>query len=86
MASVPPGPADGSPHPRAQAGRLTTGPDGAARRPPRRIARKIASDELNERVDRGLIALLRPYMDDDSLCGDERSGDSLMPSSASPTG
>ncbi|MFE0543861.1 MULTISPECIES: hypothetical protein [unclassified Streptomyces] len=50
------------------------------------IARKIASDELNERVDRGLIALLRHYVDDDSLCGDERSGDSLMPSSASPTG
>jgi hypothetical protein len=50
------------------------------------IARKIASDELNERDDRGLIGLLRPYVDDDSLWGDERSGDSLMPSSASPTG
>ncbi|MFF3906253.1 DUF3800 domain-containing protein [Streptomyces sp. NPDC001848] len=41
------------------------------------IARKIASDELNGHGDPALTALLRPYLDGDSLWGDERSGASL---------
>ncbi|MFJ8357079.1 DUF3800 domain-containing protein [Streptomyces sp. NPDC093984] len=41
------------------------------------IARKIASDELNGRGDPALTALLRPYVDGDSLWGDERSSVSL---------
>ncbi|MFD5230238.1 hypothetical protein ACFWJ5_17240 [Streptomyces qaidamensis] len=38
------------------------------------IARKIASDELNDRGDPALTALLRPYVDPDSVWGDARSG------------
>jgi hypothetical protein len=38
------------------------------------IARKIASDELNGRGDPVLTALLRPYVDPDSVWGDARSG------------
>ncbi|MFD5839663.1 hypothetical protein ACFWHV_39890 [Streptomyces collinus] len=38
------------------------------------IARKIASDELNDRGDPVLTALLRPYVDPDSVWGDARSG------------
>ncbi|MFE7900276.1 hypothetical protein ACFU3E_22680 [Streptomyces sp. NPDC057424] len=38
------------------------------------IARKIASDELNGRGDPALTALLRPYVDPDSVWGDARSG------------
>jgi len=41
------------------------------------IARKIASDELNERGDPRLTALLRPYVDTASVWGDERSGNLL---------
>ncbi|MFE6200737.1 hypothetical protein [Streptomyces sp. NPDC057838] len=37
------------------------------------IARKIASDELNRRGDPALTALLRPYVDPDSVWGDARS-------------
>ncbi|MFI8165932.1 hypothetical protein ACIGAN_06150 [Streptomyces sp. NPDC085931] len=37
------------------------------------IARKIASDELNGRGDPALTALLRPYVDPDSVWGDARS-------------
>jgi hypothetical protein len=37
------------------------------------IARKLASDELNRRADAALTALLRPYVDPDSLWGDEAS-------------
>lgn len=49
------------------------------------IARKIASDELNRRGDPTLTALLRPYADQDSVWGDERSGALLRSSSVSPT-
>ncbi|WP_084955781.1 hypothetical protein [Thermoactinospora rubra] len=35
-------------------------------------ARKIASDDLNGRGDRELVALLRPYVDPASVWGDER--------------
>jgi hypothetical protein len=38
------------------------------------IARRIASDELNGRGDPALTALLRPYVDPDSVWGDARSG------------
>jgi hypothetical protein len=38
------------------------------------IARKIASDQLNDRGDPTLTALLLPYVDGDSMWGDERSG------------
>jgi hypothetical protein len=48
------------------------------------IARKIASDELNGRGDPALTALLRPYVDEDSVWGDERSGTSLRPAPTSP--
>lgn len=37
------------------------------------IARRIASDELNGRGDPALTALLRPYVDPDSVWGDARS-------------
>ncbi|MGI5134521.1 hypothetical protein [Streptomyces sp. CA-106110] len=50
------------------------------------IARKIASDELNGRGDPTLTALLRPYVEGDSMWSDERSGVLLGPFSASPTG
>jgi hypothetical protein len=36
-------------------------------------ARKIASDELNDRGDAELTALLRPYVDPHSIWGDDRS-------------
>jgi hypothetical protein len=36
-------------------------------------ARKIASDELNDRGDAELTALLRPYVDPLSVWGDDRS-------------
>ncbi|MEU0178730.1 hypothetical protein ABZ178_36105 [Streptomyces massasporeus] len=42
------------------------------------IARKIASDELNGRGDPALTALLRPYVDPDSVWGDARSGALLV--------
>jgi hypothetical protein len=48
------------------------------------IARKIASDELNGRGESTLTELLRPYVDGDSMWGDERSGVLLGPFSASP--
>jgi hypothetical protein len=38
------------------------------------IARKLASDELGERADPVLTALLRPYVGVESVWGDERSG------------
>ncbi|HEY2947871.1 MAG TPA: hypothetical protein VGJ53_05650 [Micromonosporaceae bacterium] len=37
------------------------------------VARKIASDELNERGDARFTALLRPYVDRFSIWGDDRS-------------
>jgi hypothetical protein len=37
------------------------------------VARKIASDELNDRGDAELTALLRPYVDHCSIWADERS-------------
>jgi hypothetical protein len=37
------------------------------------VARKIASDELNDRVDADLTALLRPYVDEHSTWADARS-------------
>jgi hypothetical protein len=43
------------------------------------VARKIASDELNDRGDAGLTALLRPYVDAFSIWGDERSWSLLGP-------
>jgi hypothetical protein len=45
------------------------------------VARKIASDELNDRGDGELVALLRPYVDASSTWGDERSWSLLGPSS-----
>jgi hypothetical protein len=41
------------------------------------IARKIASEELNNRGDAELTALLRPYVDAGSIWADERSGSLL---------
>ncbi|MER6352474.1 DUF3800 domain-containing protein [Streptomyces sp. NPDC001634] len=49
------------------------------------IARKIASDELNGRGDPTLTGLLRPYVDKDSVWGDERSGALLRGPSTTPT-
>jgi hypothetical protein len=43
------------------------------------VARKIASDELNDRPDPELTALLRPYVDASSTWGDERSWARLSP-------
>jgi hypothetical protein len=40
-------------------------------------ARKIASDELNNRGDAKLTTLLRPYVDSFSIWGDDRSGSLL---------
>ncbi len=40
-------------------------------------ARKIASEELNDRGDARLTALLRPYVDAGSIWADERSGSLL---------
>jgi hypothetical protein len=37
------------------------------------VARKISSDELNDRGDAELTALLRPYVDPSSVWGDDRS-------------
>jgi len=48
------------------------------------IARKIASDELNERGDAHLTALLRPYVGATSVWGDDRSGILLRPVNHSP--
>lgn len=46
------------------------------------IARKIASDELNDRGDTALTAMLRPYVDSHSIWGDDRSW-SLLTSTSS---
>ncbi|MEV0621883.1 hypothetical protein AB0I81_51790 [Nonomuraea sp. NPDC050404] len=43
------------------------------------VARKIALDELNGRAEPGLTALMRPYLDDSSIWGDERSRALLLP-------
>jgi hypothetical protein len=43
------------------------------------VARKIASDELNQRGDLELTALLRPYVDSSSVWGDDRSWSLLAP-------
>jgi len=50
-------------------------------------ARKIASDELNDRGDAQLTALLRPYVDSFSIWGDDRSWSLLGPlgSAVNPT-
>jgi hypothetical protein len=45
------------------------------------IARKIASDELNDRGDAELTAMLRPYVDSHSIWGDDRSWLLLAPTS-----
>jgi hypothetical protein len=45
------------------------------------VARKIASNELNDRGDAELTALLRPYVDRCSIWGDERSWSLLAPAS-----
>ncbi|MFE2431028.1 DUF3800 domain-containing protein [Streptomyces sp. NPDC059373] len=45
------------------------------------IARKLASDELNQRGDAQLTALLRPYVDSASTWGDDRSWALLGPTS-----
>jgi hypothetical protein len=45
------------------------------------VARKIASDELNDRGDAELTALLRPYVDSASIWGDDRSWSRLAPTS-----
>jgi hypothetical protein len=37
------------------------------------VARKISSDELNQRGDKALTELLRPYVDRSSIWGDDRS-------------
>jgi hypothetical protein len=46
------------------------------------VARKIASDELNDRGDAELVALLRPYVDASSTWGDDRSWSLLGPASS----
>jgi hypothetical protein len=46
------------------------------------VARKIASDELNDRGDAELTALLRPYVDSFSIWGDDRSWSLLAPASS----
>ena len=46
------------------------------------VARKIASDELNDRGDAELTALLRPYVDSFSIWGDDRSWSLLRPMSS----
>ncbi|MCG5220474.1 DUF3800 domain-containing protein [Streptosporangium soli] len=43
------------------------------------VARKIASDELNDRGDAELVALLRPYVHPSSIWGDARSWSLLGP-------
>jgi hypothetical protein len=43
------------------------------------VARTIASDELNNRGERHLTALLRPYVDAGSIWGDDRSWARLGP-------
>ncbi len=48
------------------------------------VARKIASDALNDRADTELTALLRPYVDPGSAWGDDRSWSLLSPPRASP--
>lgn len=45
-------------------------------------ARKIASDELNDRGDPELTALLRPYLDSFSIWGDDRSWSVMGPGSS----
>jgi len=50
------------------------------------IARVIASDELNERGDPHLTALLRPYVGASSVRGDDRSAALLLPPNLSPRG
>lgn len=44
--------------------------------------RKIASDELNDRGDAQLTALLAPYVDSSSVWGDDRSWSLLRPAAA----
>jgi hypothetical protein len=44
------------------------------------VARKIASDQLHDRVDPELTALLRPYLDPLSIWGDDQSWSRLIPS------
>lgn len=46
------------------------------------VARKIASDQLNDRGDAELTALLRPYVDSFSIWGDDRSWSVLGPTSS----
>jgi hypothetical protein len=46
------------------------------------VARKVASDELNDRGDAELTALLRPYVDLCSIWGDDRSWSVLEPTSS----
>jgi hypothetical protein len=43
------------------------------------VARRIASDELNDRGDAELTVLLRPYVDPFSIWGDQRSWSVLRP-------
>jgi hypothetical protein len=50
------------------------------------VARKIASDALNERGDAQLTALLRPYVDAFSIWGDDRSWFLLGPTSSAQSG
>ncbi len=49
-------------------------------------ARKIASDELNDRGDARLTALLRPYVDAFSIWGDDRSWSLLAPAPSARPG
>jgi hypothetical protein len=48
-------------------------------------ARKVTSDELNDRGDAELTALLRPYVDPHSIWGDDRSWALLEPTSSTRT-
>ncbi|HEU4948658.1 MAG TPA: hypothetical protein VFT31_16035 [Kribbella sp.] len=45
------------------------------------VARKVASDQLNDRGDAELTDLLRPYLDPYSIWADERSWSRLAPAS-----
>jgi hypothetical protein len=48
------------------------------------VARKISSDELNQRGDSELTELLRPYVDRSSIWGDDRNWSRLADSPNSP--
>jgi hypothetical protein len=50
------------------------------------VARKIASDQLHDRDDTELTALLRPYLDSFSIWGDDRSWSRLIPSPGAASG